>query len=228
MRYGSGRCSSISPTPPLLWREREPGRPRWLRSGCRSGGGRGAQPPQERNPRAGGWARAALRGIPASTETACACSSGMGVWGAQPPAGDTQSASERLTPAHSDQGRGSRSAPGELHKGVPAGREGWGEGPAPSVGRAKDGPRSAHGFRARARCLRAAERGRARRLDLGTEPASRVGDGGFRAFSGSLVLATRRAFLGQPPQVRVGRIRGESALLAAPLAAAGHLATGRL
>ena len=57
-RSGSVRCSSTSPTPPLLWGElegeREPGRPRWLRSGCRSGGGRGGAAPTGKKSE-GGW-----------------------------------------------------------------------------------------------------------------------------------------------------------------------------
>ena len=60
------------------------------RSHRRPAGGVGAQPPQIETPRAGGWARAALRGIPASTEAPCACSSGMGTWGAQPPIDGTR------------------------------------------------------------------------------------------------------------------------------------------
>ena len=51
-------------------------------------GGVGAAPPQKEHPRAGGRARAARS----------ACSSGMGVWGAQPPAGDARSPSEGAGP----------------------------------------------------------------------------------------------------------------------------------
>ena len=51
----------------------------------RPGGGVGRSPHMKENPRVGGWARAA-RSVG---------SSGMGVWGAQPPAGDTRSPSRR-------------------------------------------------------------------------------------------------------------------------------------
>ena len=50
-------------------------------------GGVGAQPPQKEHPRAGGRARAAQRARP-----------GLGVWGAQPPAGDARSPSEGAGP----------------------------------------------------------------------------------------------------------------------------------
>ena len=52
------------------------------------GGGVGAQPPQKESPRAGGWAT-----------SGAARSSGMGVWGAQPPAGDARSPSRAGRPA---------------------------------------------------------------------------------------------------------------------------------
>ena len=60
-----------------------------LPSGCVAAagpsGGVGETPPQKENPRVGGWARPALRGIPASAGAPCARSSGMGVWGRSPP-----------------------------------------------------------------------------------------------------------------------------------------------
>ena len=71
----SGRRSGgLRPLPltPSLSRKGRGGRR--VRPGA-PGGGVGAQPPHEENPRVGGWARAARS----------ACSSGMGVWGAQPP-----------------------------------------------------------------------------------------------------------------------------------------------
>ena len=68
-----------------LWARGE-GAPSGLCAACRSGGGVGAQPPHKESPRAGGWAT-----------SGAARSSGMGVWGAQPPAGDARCALEGLS-----------------------------------------------------------------------------------------------------------------------------------
>ena len=81
------------------------------------GGGVGAQPPHQENPRVGGWAT-----------SRAARSSGMGVWGAQPPAGDARCALGGL----SSGGRRTPSPPPS-----PARGEGAGRGLA-SCGRAAD------------------------------------------------------------------------------------------
>ena len=80
-------CPCKAPLTPALSRKGRGGRN--ALDGCGDAadpdGGVGAKPPQTRNPRAGGWARAARS----------ACSSGMGVWGAQPPQG-TRACPRRL------------------------------------------------------------------------------------------------------------------------------------
>ena len=65
----------------------------------RSGWGCGGKAPTERKSEGGWVGRAALRGIPASTEAPCARSSGMGVWGATPPQQARDHHRSALTPA---------------------------------------------------------------------------------------------------------------------------------
>ncbi len=86
-----------APSPPALSRGGRGGRirprgrvcPRRPRCGRRPMGGvRGEAPHRKETPRAGGWARAARS----------ACSSGMGVWGAQPPTKGTRLPSNRSLP----------------------------------------------------------------------------------------------------------------------------------
>ena len=72
-------------TPTLSPQGEGAGRSRGGRRAIRAGGV-GAEPPQKENPRAGGWAERPCEVSLASTTRPCARSSGMGAWGAQPPA----------------------------------------------------------------------------------------------------------------------------------------------
>ena len=85
------RAAARSPLTPALSRKGRGSRRVSRRPVGDPGGGVGAPPPQKEHPRAGGWAGAALRGIPASTEAACARSSGMGAWRAAPPTAGARS-----------------------------------------------------------------------------------------------------------------------------------------